>query len=604
MRRFKGKLVAAAAVLGLAVPMWAGGGVAAHGSGAHPTRVMIVLFDQMVPQYADQFKMPNFRKLRGAGTNFKNAHLGYMASETVIAHNVITSGQLPKHMGWVDEAYRDAGNLLGKGVDAMHITGDLSLADFGTLVNSEGYPKLADYLHTAHPGTKFITVGEKSYAVESATASSGDIAVRLSSRKTDVVSDYKVGPDPLRPDQLIATGGCRNLSTDYPGTTNGRWRYAFGKNVPDYLLEADPNDPRLCGRFFINSDSNNDYGTKAAWPSFLYPEDGNRFFPGTDASAMAGHVGGDTWVADAAIEMMNQENWSGMFVTMGAIDKAGHMWGAQADAANFTAPCATGDPVADGAAQTHVRCAAENADLQLGKLLDAAAALDASDGGETLFVLTADHGATYGEKFYGKMLAGDSDSNWYYAPVGVYDAGVFVPPSNTLYNRPSPALQPLIDTGNIQFSYQSTAIETWLINHSVAKMKKGVAAMLRTPGVIAGYWHDGSKYRLFGTNAMTSSEKKWWKKHGQEIVDTMAASNGPDIVGLLHDRTSYGVYGDHGGATESVQRVPMVFWSPSLAFANKTGEEFTTPDVMPTILDALGIRVTAPLDGEARDLDD
>ena len=59
----------------------------------------------------------------------------------------------------------------------MHITGDLSLADFGTLVNHEGYPKLADYLHAAYPGKKFITVGEKSYAVESATASSGDIAV-------------------------------------------------------------------------------------------------------------------------------------------------------------------------------------------------------------------------------------------------------------------------------------------------------------------------------------------------------------------------------------------------------------------------------------------
>ena len=75
----------------------------------------------------------------------------------------------------------------------MHITGDLSLTDFGTLVDDAGYPKLADYLHTAYPGTKFITVGEKSYAVESATASHGDIAVRLSSRRTDVTSDYPTG---------------------------------------------------------------------------------------------------------------------------------------------------------------------------------------------------------------------------------------------------------------------------------------------------------------------------------------------------------------------------------------------------------------------------
>ena len=61
-----------------------------------PNRVVIVLFDQMVPQYADQFDMPNFRALRDAGTNFKKAYLGYMASETVIAHNVITSGLEPR----------------------------------------------------------------------------------------------------------------------------------------------------------------------------------------------------------------------------------------------------------------------------------------------------------------------------------------------------------------------------------------------------------------------------------------------------------------------------------------------------------------------------
>ena len=96
--------------------------------------------------------MPNFRRIRDAGTNFKNAYLGYMASETVIAHNVITSGQSPKNMGWVDEAYRDSANVFGKGADAMHITGDLSLADFGTLVTGEDYPKLADYLTRDVPG--------------------------------------------------------------------------------------------------------------------------------------------------------------------------------------------------------------------------------------------------------------------------------------------------------------------------------------------------------------------------------------------------------------------------------------------------------------------
>ena len=41
---------------------------------------MIVLFDQMLPNYANRFDMPNFRAVRDAGTNFKQAYLGYMAS--------------------------------------------------------------------------------------------------------------------------------------------------------------------------------------------------------------------------------------------------------------------------------------------------------------------------------------------------------------------------------------------------------------------------------------------------------------------------------------------------------------------------------------------
>jgi hypothetical protein len=545
-----------------------------------PSRVVIVLFDQMVPAYADQFNMPNFRKIRNGGTNYKQAYLGYMASETVIAHNVITSGLKPKNMGWVDEAYRDHANVFGKGVDEMHITGDLSLADFSTIEKNHGqpYPKLADYLHTARPGTKFITVGEKSYAVESATGASGDIAVRLGSRKTDVTSDHPTG--------------CRNLSI--PGTTDkGAWRGPSGKAVPAYLTAPDANDPTLCGRFYINSDSGNHYGTKDAFPSWLYPSDGNRFWPGNDPA----HLGGDTWVADAAIKMMQNENWSGMFVTLGAIDKAAHMWGAQAD----TAPqdCST------LAGMTHTRCAAENADVQLGKILAQIKQTDAQKGGKTLVVLTADHGATYGKHFYGKTTADAGNSNWYYAPsnLGVWDAGSGATQKDFVtYSNPSPAIQELNADGNLQFSYQSSAIESWLLdNTTVAKKKAGAKTMLKLPGVTASYWKHGDHFVLHGTKAMTSSERSWWKAHGQEIVDTMASDDGPDVVGLEHDRTSYGVYGDHGGAQESVQRVPMVFWTPGMS-GKRTSESFRTPDVMPTILKAMGISATTPMDGKAHSL--
>ncbi len=539
-------------------------GQVAHAGAPPPRRVVIVLFDQMVPSYADELAMPNFRRIRDAGTHFRNAHLGYMASETVIAHNVITSGQSPEHMGWVDEAYRDSTNLLGRGVDAMYTTGAWSLADFTTVVNAAGYPKLADYLHAAYPGTKFIAVGEKSYAVESAVAGSGDIGVRLSSRSSGSLFN-----------------SCRT-------TLGGRYRFPAGKNVPAYLLGGGAAE---CNRFFINSDSGNDYGSRTAFPSWLYPGDGNRFVPGTDPA----HLGGDVWVTDAAIAMMTNEPWSGMFVTLGGIDKAGHMWGAQTD----TGPqdCST------GAGQSHVRCAAEIADAQLGRLLDQIAATDAVRGGETLVVLTADHGATHGEQFYGKTTLGASDSNWSYAPTGVWDGGVLIPPTDPLYNQPAPALQPLIATGNIQFSYQSTAVEAWLIDRAPDRMREAAAAALTLPGATAAYYRDGAGFRLHGTNPMTKAERRWWRKHGQEIVDTLASANGPDIVALLHDKVSYGVYGDHGGASDSVQRVPMVFWSPSLAPADRPGREFETVDVMPTILRAMNIPLTAPLDGEAHRLE-
>lgn len=527
-----------------------------------PRRVVIVLFDQMVPGYADRFDMPNYRRIRDAGTSFEKAYLGYMASETVIAHNVITSGQLPRNMGWVDEAYRDTTNLLGRGVDAMHITGSFSLADFGTLVNDKGYPKLADYLHAAYPASKFISVGEKSYAVESAIAAYGDIGVRLSGRSSGSLFDL-----------------CR-------ATLGGRYRGPTGKNVPSYILGGGAAE---CNRYFINSDGGNAYGTNLAFPSWIYPEDGNRFFPGFDPA----HLGGDVWVADAAIAMMANEDWSGMFITLGAIDKAGHMWGAQSDTVSS---CTT------GAEQTHVKCAAETADAQFGRILDQIAAVDAARGGETLVVLTADHGATWGEQFHGKTTAGASDSNWYYAPTGVWDGGAFVPATSTTYNQPAPALAPLVATGNVQFSYQSTAIETWLIDRSTAAKQTAAAAALTLPGAMAVYYRDGAGFTLHGTTPMSHDDRTWWRKHGQELVDTMASADGPDLVTLLHDKVSYGVYGDHGGASETVQRVPMVFWAPSLAAGDERGNEFRTVDVLPTILAAMEIPLVAPVDGDAHHL--
>ena len=329
----------------------------------------------------------------------------------------------------------------------------------------------------------------------------------------------------------------------------------------------------------------------------MYPEDGNRFFPGTDASATAGHLGGDTWVADAAIAMMENEAWSGMFVTLGAIDKAGHMWGAQNDSAGGS--CAT------GAEQTHVKCAAANADVQFGKLLDTVEDVDADRGrrdprrpdGRSRRDLRRDVQRQDDIRRGRHELVLRAERR-----LGRRVRAVDKCIDTTTYNNPSPALQPLRDTNNLAFVYGSTAVEAWLVDRTPAKMQEAADAGLKLAGSIASYYRSGDGFALAGTNKMSQSEKDWWKDHGQGIVDSMAAPNGPDIVVLLHDKTSYGVYGDHGGAQESVQRVPMVFWAPSLAYGVSTGRPFQTTDVMPTILATMGIELTAPVDGTARRL--
>jgi predicted AlkP superfamily pyrophosphatase or phosphodiesterase len=221
--RIRPLLIALTTSAALASAALVGGGSAqAEPSADPPSKVLIVLFDQMRPEYATRFNMPNFRALQGEGTSFSKAYLNYMGSETVIAHNVLMSGQTPRNMGWVDEAYRDRKGLLSSDKNQMWITGELSYSQYGTLIKDKGYPKLADYLQEAQPGKKFIVVGQKGYAVESAAAESAwdtftgdgtDIAVRFGSRS---------GNNPSDPCQ-IALGG--------------RYRSPSGVNVPSYLKE-------------------------------------------------------------------------------------------------------------------------------------------------------------------------------------------------------------------------------------------------------------------------------------------------------------------------------------------------------------------------------
>ncbi len=231
----------------------------------------------------------------------------------------------------------------------MQITGDLSLDQFQTLVNSEGYPKLSDYLHTAFPGTKFITVGEKSYAVDSATAGTGDIGVRLSSRQSNVTARL--------PDRMHEPG--RTL------------RSPVGRNVPAYLTAPDAIDPTTCGRFFINSDKTNDYGTVSTYPGLALPGRRQPIRPRSDPSALGrphrwrhlgrrrrdGHDGERGLVGHVRHARWHRQGRAHVG------RRPGHRW-------SRLLGRTTG--------QVHVDCMAQNADAQLGRMLDTAGAASGS----------------------------------------------------------------------------------------------------------------------------------------------------------------------------------------------------------------------------------
>jgi len=547
-----------------------------------PKRVMIVVIDQMRPEYAKQYDMTNVLWLQSHGIDYNKAYVGDMASETVVSHNVMVSGQFPKHMGWSDEAFRDVDNLFAFGANKIVTSGDLGYLDYVKLIQAAGnYPKLGDYLHKKFPGTIVANVGQKGYQVESMAAESSDFWVRMGSKKVPgtVNSDGSVVPS-------------------IPGLP-GNYRGPSGK-VPGYIKT--PPLPQNPYRYYIssgNSSTNTSlgfippadyYGTKVDKPAWLYPEDG-RYVP----SPYTRNLSGDIWVADAAMAMMEKEPWSGMFITLSAMDKIGHMWGGGSvdNLQNYT-----WDP-SSMFNWVHMPFAAQNADAQLGRII--AKLKELGQFKDTLILVTADHGVQdsangyYGTDVYDGANAG----GWY--------AGTWSYPGAANNTNPGPvSIKPLMDTGNVEFSYQSVAMETWLKDWSWAKKVDAAQVMGTLPGIIATYVksEDGDSYVLQSASTstpMTSAEMDWWQLHGQELVDTMAWKGSADVVGLMQDRVSYAAYGDHGGAQMQVQRIPMVFYAPGMQSLTR-GTKFRLVDIMPTVLRTMGIPQMAPMDGTAYNL--
>jgi hypothetical protein len=535
-----------------------------------PSRVVIIVLDQARPDTIERYGMKNVQKLQREGMNFPNALVGHMAAETVISHNVLTSGLFPKNMGWTNEVYRDTDGVLTP-PGGYHVTSSMGCGEYGALIRHGRYRKIQDYLDAKFgPDSVFASISQK----RSSACTAGHTGMNgAPTDREDVIF------------QIRSSNSTPNCDPADPGV----WRLpedGNGGSASTYFPElATP-----CNRW-VTWQQSGAYGTAGPdqSPANIYPLDGNRFVPGFNDE----HYGGDVWSADAAIRVIQRPSpWHGMMVSLGGIDKLGHMWGPEDEQ--------TGPP---GSIQEmrHLPFIAKTADEQVGRIVDALRKRGILD--ETLIVVTADHAAQTGEgdRFHGDLapvpcaVGLRSDCNWYY--------GSEAPTGGESYETPSQDLQPLVTRlgSNLRFTYQDGHMGLWLNGDSDAQKREAAAAVLDLPHMIASFRINAAHndYRLHGTNRMSGRERAWFARHGEELVDTMAHRSGPEVVGLMETDVTWGVKGDHGGHNKLIQNIPMVLYGAGVG-SKDSNREMRHVDVMPTILEAMGIDYDEDsLDGEA-----
>ncbi len=525
-------VAAAAAPAAQAAPA-AEAATAAGGHGtARPSKVVIVVVDALSREIVEKYDMKNVKALMRDQVNSPNAYLGHLGSVTVVTHNVITSGQLPKHMGWTDDGYRDVDGVLGP-VGGFWTPSDWGKDEMFAVQKAAEYPKLADYLHAAKPGSKVYTVSPKAYAAWAFGGAGSDTILTFGSTVTC-------------PDGQL-------------------YRAVDGVNVPDYLSKP-------CGQFYVHQLGSGAYDT-STYPASLYPLDGDRYTRGEDPA----HPGGDVWAANAAIQIMKHDpTWSGLFVTMPGVDKAAHMWGSI-------------DDKGGAVPATHLRDAAKVADYQVGRIIK-----QLKDSGEfdnTLVVLTADHGSVPGRNFYGTPGTGLDDGyyNWYY---GESLNGSYLQPQEALQPLVATGNVGLTYSDSMLRAWlKDSSADKVKQAAAVISQMPGVSATW----VRAGDRY-GRVSPIRWDRMHNDGEKSWFGAHAQELVDTEAAAYGPEVIATLVDDTTYSVAGDHGGIQRRAQQIPIVFAGADLPRTDLAAP-IRSVDIMPTILRTMGIAVTTPMDG-------
>jgi hypothetical protein len=497
-------------------------GAAGQPPGSRPDHLLVMIFDQMRPDYIDRFNLEQFKRLRARSRHYPDAYIGHLAAQTIVSHLVIPTGLPPKDLPWQEDVFLDRDGRLGA-PDAAYDTGVLTRQQMWRLL--EPLPRqqyLPARLQDAF-GAPVFAVGQKDYA---ATIFGGPYA-------STIVTMAKA---------------------------NGRCTPA-GVNVPDYIA----GNPRF------SVECAEPYGT--GYPT-IYALDGSRYVPGNDPS----RPGGDIWTADAALEIMQREAWSGLFLTFGGIDKVAHMLGEQDGHGLVSVP-----------SQYRLEDALRIADVQLGRILDALEQRQLA--GRTMVVVTADHGGQRHESYLGN---------------GRFQTCC------ELANVPGPVDPPywldhLRRIGTLRTAYADSNISLWLADHSPANERAVVQGLTDVSGMTEIYLkrQTAGQYRYeqiySNLEAQPPAFQRWAREHSAELVATMASSSSPDVIGLLADGFGFGRIGGHGGTQERVQRIPMIIHVPGEA-PSTSSTPFRLIDIAPEAARVLGLPPTAA-NGASRTID-
>jgi len=447
-----------------------------------PDRVVILVFDQMRPDYIDRFDLGNFKRLRAGARHYPDAYIGHLGAQTIVSHLVIPTGLAPRQLPWQDDAFVDVEGVLGKPnapYDADELTPEHMWRFLERIPRDRFLPaKIRD-----RRGPVFA-VGEKDYAAMVFGGPHASAIVTLEK----------------------SAGKCAPV----------------GVNVPEYIAT----NPRF------TVDCTESYGTGF---STIYSLDGSHFVPGADRS----RPGGDVWTADVALEIMRREEWSGLFLTFGGIDKVAHMLGEQDGAGLASVP-----------SEYRLVDVARIADEQLGRILGELDAQGLAD--RTMVVVTADHGGQRHDSYLGN--------------------GRFQ--SCCKFENSSDAVEPaywvehLNQLGTLLTAYVDSSMAIWLADQSDANRQSITKGLQDVSGVteVFAKRRSGNEYLYERVHANLDGQsgafRAWAAKHSSELVNTMAGASGPDLVALMADGFGFGRIGGHGGAQEKVQRIPMIIRVP------------------------------------------